>query len=79
MLQDAGQSDYARFPVFQSPQPPCPPRSPPVRVLEDNWEEYRDAMGRLFYHNSVTDKSSWKPPRKTSSPGKTQVIKIMRC
>ncbi|KAF7489720.1 hypothetical protein SSS_06315 [Sarcoptes scabiei] len=36
------------------------------RWIFDHWYEYFDMNGRLFYYNSSTKMSSWKPPRRTT-------------
>jgi len=39
----------------------------------EHWKIYKNETGRIFYHNSKTNQSSWKPPRlsKGKSPAST--------
>ncbi|XP_035284529.1 rho GTPase-activating protein 12-like isoform X4 [Anguilla anguilla] len=51
--------------VSQSSQPPQP-YGPPLHMLGD-WDTHKDATGRHFYHNRVTQECTWKPPRARDS------------
>ena len=44
------------------------------RNLNENWNVYQNSSGRIFYHNTQTKRSSWKPPRKLK-PAPLQVPK----
>ncbi|XP_063607320.1 serine/arginine repetitive matrix protein 2-like isoform X4 [Penaeus indicus] len=46
-------------------QMPPSPRTPPQRIVFDDWGEYFDDISRRpFYYNSRTREKRWKPPRK---------------
>ncbi|KAG5841565.1 hypothetical protein ANANG_G00167960 [Anguilla anguilla] len=51
--------------VSQSSLPPQP-YGPPLHTLGD-WDTHKDANGRHFYHNRVTQERTWKPPRARDS------------
>ena len=33
-------------------------------LLQGPWRVYKNGSGRIFYHNTELQRSSWKPPRK---------------
>ncbi|XP_027234893.2 uncharacterized protein [Penaeus vannamei] len=46
-------------------QMPPSPRTPPQRIVFDDWGEYFDEITkRPYYYNSRTREKRWKPPRK---------------
>ena len=35
-----------------------------IRNIGETWKVFRNLAGRIFYHDTSTQRSSWKPPRK---------------
>lgn len=63
------QVTYANLPLL-GPSGPPPTRviGTPLRRLDAHWEEHQDSIGRVFYYNIISGKSTWKPPRLMNRP-----------
>jgi len=60
---EGSKSKHDSMSMNSLPEIPSPSTTP-VRVLTDNWAEYFSSKcARYFYYNSLTNVTSWKPPR----------------